>query len=57
MDVLIDRMEAYKIMTEVFYEFIPDNKKIEALAQAAERIAYEIKDTNIKKKVNDDSAV
>lgn len=57
MDVLIDRMEAYKIMTEVFYDFIPDNKKIEALAQAAERIAYEIKDTNVEKKVNDDSAV
>lgn len=44
MDILIDRMEAYQIMTEVFYEFIPDNKKVEALAQAAERIAYELKE-------------
>lgn len=44
MDILMDRMEAYQIISEVFYEYIPDKEKIKALAQAAERIKYEIKD-------------
>lgn len=46
MDVLIDQYEIYKIMVDVFYEHIPDDKKIEALAQVAERITYEIKEVS-----------
>jgi len=41
---IIERMEAYKIMAEVFIEYVPADKKTEAMAQVAERIKYEIKD-------------
>lgn len=43
LDDLIDRFEAYKIMSEVFYEYVPEKERVKALAQAAERIDYEIK--------------
>lgn len=47
MDVLnnkvLDHFEAYRIMSEVFWQYIPDSEKIKALAQTAERIDYEIK--------------
>lgn len=50
MDVL-DRFEGYQIMCEVFYDHIPEDKRFLALAQAFERIQYEIK--NVKKDKND----
>ena len=42
MDVL-DRLEAYQIMSDVFYQYIPNEDRVLALSQAAERISYEIK--------------
>lgn len=43
--VFLDRFEAYQILSEVFFDYIPDEQRLVALAQAAERIKYEIKDS------------
>ncbi len=41
---LIDSFEAYQIITEVLFEYVPKKERVKALAQAAERINFEIKD-------------
>lgn len=50
LEKLIDRIETYKIMCEVFYQNIPKDKKVEALAEAAERISYEFRDSENESK-------
>ena len=42
---LLEKIETYQIMCEVFYEYIPKEQRVLALSQAAERIKYEIKDS------------
>lgn len=41
---VLDNYEAYQIMSEVFYDFIPDSIKKLALSQAANRVYFELKD-------------
>lgn len=43
---LVDQNEALKIILEVFFDFIPESDRIKAMAQAAERIEFEIKEPN-----------
>ena len=42
-DKILDHFEAHRIMAEVFWDYVPDKERVKALAQAAERIDYEIK--------------
>lgn len=41
---LLDRLEAYHIMSEIFFEYIPKERRVKALTKVAERINYEIKE-------------
>ena len=45
LDRLLDTFEAYQIMTEVLFEYVPENQRLNALASASDRIFYEIKDS------------
>ena len=38
-----DEWECYKIMVEVFMDYIPDEQKLLAMSHAAERIFNEVK--------------
>ena len=40
-----DDYESYHIMSQVFYEFIPNDVKNAAMAVVAERLQFEIKDS------------
>lgn len=42
LDKMTDQNERYKIMVEVFLGYIPDKEKLEAMADAAERIHNEV---------------
>ena len=46
-----DNYETYHIMSEVFYEYIPDHLKLLALSEAAQRIEFELKDKYEPKKL------
>lgn len=40
----LDKIESYQILCEVLFEHLPNEIKVKALAQAAERIKFELKD-------------
>ncbi|HEY8390182.1 MAG TPA: hypothetical protein VIL26_04435 [Clostridia bacterium] len=42
-DKFIDRLELYQIINKIFFDYIPDDVKIKALAHASEVIAFEMK--------------
>lgn len=48
-DLIMDLYERYRIMSEVFLAHVPDNEKIIALSQAADRIWLEITQPSEKK--------
>ena len=42
MDILIQRMEMYRIMVEIFYRRLDKQEQLDALTEAAERIKSEV---------------
>ena len=45
----LDCFETYQIMSEVFWEYVPKKDRVKALGQVAERIMFEIKNTEDNK--------
>lgn len=43
MDILVDMIERYQILVEVFFAHVPNKQKLAALAEAADRIYTDIK--------------
>ena len=48
MDILMERLEMYIIMSEVFYRRINTEEKVDALLEVAERLKNEIIDVKDK---------
>lgn len=45
LEKMLDQHECYQIMVEIFYGYVPDDKKLSAMADAATRIYNEVKNS------------